>query len=203
MDSNVIATLLGTALGWSLSQITDFTKVNFTRSKKIEAIYTEISDLNDWLFRMDKFVLHTIQLIELNEPIKLLPQKLYFFLMKEHFHEICMYIPREARISITNIYASIEDINQAISQLEGHFENDENIGAKTYNNIIALYGQVNATQQKCCFLKFNPDGSFEKLKKHHNSILYYADENIEKAKKEAHKLGVKKLKEKYYSNDNE
>lgn len=197
MDSKVAATLFGIVLGWFLSQLTEFFKSRCTRNKKINAIRTEIADLNDWLIRMSQSVLYIIQVIELKEPIDSFPQKLYPFLIKEHFHEICMHIPREARIGIIDLYASIEDINRSISLLEKKFENNEVLGKKTYNNIIALYGQVYSTQQKCHFLKCNPDGSFEKLKKYQNNILNNYSENIDEAKKEAINLGIEALRKKY------
>lgn len=198
MDSKVTATLLGIVLGWCLSQITEFFKSWRIRNKKIKAIRTEIADLNDWLIRMSESMLYIIQLIELKQPIDSFPQKLYPFLLKEHFHEICMHISREARIGITDLYASIEDINRSISLLEEHFERNGVLDKKTYNNIIALYGQVHSTQQKCNFLECNPDGSFEKLKKHQNNILNGYSDKINKAKKEALDLGIKALREKYF-----
>lgn len=197
MDSKVAATILGIVLGWCLSQLTDFFKSWRTRNKKIIAIRTEIADLNDWLISMSESVLYIIQVIELKEPIDSFPQKLYPFLIKEHFHEICMYIPREARIGITDLYASIEDINRSRALLEEHFENNEVLGHKTYNYIIALYGQVYSTQQKCHFLKCNPDGSFEKLKKYHNNILNDSSEIINEAKKEAVNIGIVALRKKH------
>lgn len=197
MDSKVTATLLGIVLGWCLSQGTEFFKSWRTRNKKINAIRTEIADLNDWLIRMSHSVLYIIQIIELKQPIDSLPQKLYPFLIKEHFHEICMHIPREARIGITDLYASIEDINRSLSLLNEHFESNEVLGKRRYNIIISLYGQVYSTQQKCNFLKCNPDGSFEKLKKHQDSILNAHSVNISEAKKEAVNLGIEALREKY------
>lgn len=197
MDSKVTATLIGITLGWLLSQLTELVKKRAEQHKKIKAIQTEISDLNDWLIRMKESVLHTIQLIELKQPLTELPHKLYSFIIKEHFHEVCMHIPREARIGITEIYASINAINQMITELDQYCSDNGSLDQKRYDSIMSLYIQVSHTQRTCKFLKNHPDGSFEKLDLFWRQYSQTAEDEIKMAKNEAKTLGIEALISQY------
>lgn len=197
MDSKIIAVLVGIFVGWLLGQFTELFKEKRERKIKIKAIEVEISNLNDWLIRMSHTMRYMIQLIELEEPIGSMPQKLYPFMLKEYFPQVCMYIPREARIGITDLYASIGTINDTLDHLDEFFVKSDD-SSQGFNEIaLALYAQVLNTQFKCAFLKENPDGSFEKLNKAASELDSNISKNIIDAKAEATKLGIEKLNDKY------
>ncbi|GAA3940892.1 hypothetical protein [Litoribacillus peritrichatus] len=200
MDERIIATLIGISTGWVLSQLTDFFKEKRIRNRKIIAINTELEDLSAWLERMKKTTRYSMMLALHKKNNHLIPTHLQKFLIDEHFHEICIYLTRDKRICITDIYNNINSINSSINELREVLDQQKD---NSFKEIIdkneGLYINAMETKSKIDFL-------LSKNKYKLNMSVGQADEISRKLtselvaiRDEALKLTPEKITEAYYN----
>ncbi len=199
MDVKIKSVLIGIFVGWLLSQATDVIKNRYERKRKIKAIYTELADLSKWLDRMLLTTKMTMQLALLKSIVTNVPPKLHKFLLDEYFHEICVYLPREARIGITDCYGHIDVINTLITQVEVILDDPTKISNKELiMKSEAIYVNAAEAKFKIDFLIKNKSGDFELLKGVASELSGNITKELLSIRDEALNSTAEELNAKYY-----
>lgn len=200
MDVTIVATLLGVALGWLLSQLTESIKEKRNRKKKVQSLYLELSDNNAWLERMVKDAKFYLQLLVLGEDVYSRPGNIYTFIFEENFHEVSWYLPRGVRIGFTDYYNSIKTINELIRDIKPLIDCDhEEKQEKMCSKFEAIYSQAYMTHAKTGYLLHNPSANLENLRGVAVKIEQRLEEELKAIAPEARKLGVEQVKSLYYA----
>lgn len=197
MDIKIISVLVGVCLGWFLSQFTELVKLKVARKKKIEAIYTELRDISDWLARHMETSKHSI-LLAMNKKIATnIPSKIHKFLIDEYFHEVCAYLPRGARLGITDCYSQIENLNEISNQIGNLLEKPSEINNQHFiDKHTSMFCNAFETKFKIDFLMQNRDGDMQKLKA--NKISEQLKIKLQEIKDEAGCKSVEEICMDYY-----
>jgi len=199
MDVSIISALIGVGLGWLLSQFTDIIKDKRRKSKVIDSVYTELSDINAWLISMLRQTKYSLQLIVLSQRVSSIPGKIHTFIFDEHFHEICMELSRDARIGLTDSYDSINTINELIDQLKELIDNQsESSNKKLCQKIEAVYSVAFDTEFKTRYLINNRNGKMSDLSGVAAELDQKLNDEISFIVKEAREIGVDGIKSKFY-----
>lgn len=199
MDIKIQSVLIGIIVGWLLSHATDYVKKRIERKRKINAIFIELADLSDWLNRMLLTSKYSIQLAVNRKLVTNVPAKLHKFLLNEYFHEICIFIPRGARLGITDCYGQIDYLNELIAQLESMLENPSKVDNKEF--LIkqkSLYSTASEIKFKIDFLIENKDGDMKKLKGAATLLSEKINNELTAIVTEANKLSTDEINEQYY-----
>jgi hypothetical protein len=202
MDLKITSVLIGVILGWLLSQLTDFAKSRIDRKRKIKAIYIELEDISAWLSRLMYSSKQSIMLA-LNKKITTnAPTQLHKFLLDEYFSEICIYLPRDARLGLVDCYSQIENINEIVKQIVGLLENPSQVKSQdVVKKYTSLYCCVFESKFKVDFLIKNRDGDIRKLK---GAALKLSEElkiELDEIFKEAQAKDAVKINMDYYSEE--
>lgn len=199
MEDKVVTVLIGVIVGWLMSQLSELIKERFRRRKKVEAVYTEAADVEAWLSRMLKQAEYSLQLAILKERITSIPSDLHVFMFEAHFHEICMYLPRGVRVGFTDYYGSVTHINHLLDQLKDLIDSDVEQHEKLAEKFEAIFAMAFTTKSKINVLLSMTDGDMGKLK----GLAKKTDQDLKKSllkiEQDAYALGVKKIRERYYS----
>lgn len=199
MDIKILAVLLGVGIGWALSQLTDYVKENLRRRQKIAAIYTELADVNAWLERMLKQVKYALQLIVLDQQVTGIPGRINKFIFDEYFHEICMYLSRDARIGLTDTYESIDVINELIDQIKGIIDNQiDNPSKRLCQKFEAIYSVAFEARFKTRFLYHNRKARMDELKGVAKKLDIQLQEELDSFAHEAKELGLEGVTSSFY-----
>lgn len=200
MDVNIASALVGVGVGWLLSQLTDLAKDTRLKKQKIDSIYIELSDVNAWLERTLKQCKYALQLIVLNQPINSIPAKIHTFIFDEHFHEICINIPRDSRIGLTDSYDCIKNINELIDQLKVLIDshNDDKI-KKICQKFEAIYSVAFETRFKINYLINNKNCNMKDLKGVAFKLDKQLNDEIMAIVQEAKELGLENVKSNFYA----
>ncbi len=165
MDAKIQSVLLGVAVGWLLSQGTDFVKSRLQRRRKIKAIYVELSDLSAWLERHLFTAKYCIQLAHHKKIVTNIPTQLHKFLLDEYFHEICLYLPRGARLGFTECISQVSYFNGILDEISELLKTPTTIDNRIFiSKYQSLYSVCKETKFKVDFLIENPDGDMSKLR---------------------------------------
>ncbi|TOQ70804.1 hypothetical protein [Vibrio parahaemolyticus] len=199
MEEKVAAALIGVVVGWIISQFTEVIKDRRNRRKKIEAVYTEATDIEAWLSRMLKQTEYSLQLALLKEQVTSVPSDLHVFMFEEHFHEICMHMPRDIRIGFTDYYGSVVHINQIIEQIKNIIDSDCENNEKLIIKLEALYSMVFSTRFKINTLLHMKSGDMSKLKGAAKKLDQESVESLLKVRDDAYRLGAQKIHERHYA----
>ena len=198
MDDKIKSVLIGIAVGWVLSQLTDVIKRYLDKRKKIKAIYVELSDLSAWLDRMLQTTKHSMQLVLVEDRVTGIPAKLHTYLFDEYFHEVCIDLPRGARFGIVDAHATISHINKLIDHYTDLLdESTEITNIGILNKTEDIF--VNATHAKFTidFLLENRKGDLELLKGKALELEVQIKNELTDIKSEALSSTPEMIKEKY------
>ena len=200
MDVRIQSVLIGIIVGWILSQLTDLVKQKIERKQKIKAVYSELEDLSRWLASLIDTSKLSLQLAIKKAIVTTIPAKLNKLILDEYFHEICMYLPRDARFGITDCYSQIEVLNRLIEKLDIMLETPSTVSNRDIaNKCQGIFVNAMNTKFKVDYLVTNEDGDMHKLKGTADKLSKQIENELEILVEEARNSTSEELQRKHFS----
>lgn len=200
MDIKIQSVLIGLVVGWLLSQATEIYKKWYDRKRKIKAIYTELDDLSAWLQRHLLTAKLCIQLAANKKTVTNLPAHLHKFLLDEYFHEVCIYLPRDARLGLTECISQINYLNNINDELAELLKKPSLVDNNDFiTKYQSLYSITKETKFKIDFLLSNRDGDLRKLQGAAAKIRSEIQADLANIMKEAKEKSAETIQNAYLS----
>lgn len=202
MDIKIKSVLIGIAVGWLLSQGTELIKSRLVRRRKIKAIYVELADLSAWLHRHLLTAKLCIQLAVNRKIVTNIPTHLQKFLLDEYFHEICIYLPRGARLGLTECISQISYFNSTLEEISELLKSPSTVDNRDFiAKYQSLYSVCKETKFKIDFLLQNRDGDLAKLHGAAEKLAKDTHDELQAIINEAKSTSPEKLEKAHYSEE--